>query len=89
MLMSESREALGKAVDSLTTLLQEKGWAINPQKVQGPGLSGEIPGCSLVRCHGFLILLLAFHIITSWTAWVLKEVILQFRGLTTFQIPAP
>ena len=40
-------------------------------------------------CHGFVILLLVFHIITSWTACVLKELIFQFRGLTTFQIPAP
>ena len=36
--MSGSLEALGKAVDSLTTYLQEKGWAINPQKAQEPGL---------------------------------------------------
>ena len=40
-------------------------------------------------CHGFVILLLVFHIITSWTVCVLKELIFQFRGLTTFQIPAP
>jgi len=30
--------ALGKAVDSLTAHLQEKGWTVNLQKVQGPGL---------------------------------------------------
>ena len=40
-------------------------------------------------CHGFVILLLVFHILTSWTVCVLKELIFQFRGLTTFQIPAP
>ena len=40
-------------------------------------------------CHGFVILLLVFHIITSWTVCVLKELIFQFRGLTTFQIPSP
>lgn len=39
ILMSDSLEALGKAVDSLTTYLREKGWAINPQNVKGPGLS--------------------------------------------------
>ena len=36
--MSDSVEALGEAVTSLTAHLQEKGWAINPEKVQGPGL---------------------------------------------------
>lgn len=36
MLTSDSLGALGKAVDSLTHL-QEKGWTINPKKVQGPG----------------------------------------------------
>ena len=41
-----------------------------------------------MECHGFVILLLVFHIITSWTAWVIKGLILQFCGLTTFQIPA-
>ena len=40
------------------------------------------------RGHGLVMLLLVFHIITSWTAWVIKGLILQFRGLTTFQIPA-
>ena len=40
-------------------------------------------------CHGFVIFLLVFHIITSWTVRVLKELIFQFHGLTTFQIPAP
>ena len=39
------------------------------------------------RCHGFVILLLVFHIITSSTAQVIKGLILQFCGLTTFQIP--
>ena len=33
-------------------------------------------------------MLLAFHIITAWTAWAIKALILQFCGLTTFQIPA-
>ena len=33
-------------------------------------------------------LLLVFHIITSCTARILKELILQFCGLTTFQILA-
>ena len=36
----------------------------------------------------FLFLLLVFHIITSCTARVPKELILQFCGLTTFQILA-
>jgi len=36
------------------------------------------------RCHDFVILLLVFHIITSCTAWLIKGLILQFRGLTTF-----
>jgi len=36
---SDSLEALGQAADSLTTYLQEGGWATNPQKVQGPGPS--------------------------------------------------
>ena len=40
------------------------------------------------QCHGFVILLLVFHIITSCTARVIKGLILQFCGLTTFQIPA-
>jgi len=44
ILMSDSLEALGMAVDSLTTHLQEKGWAVNPQKVQGPGLSVKLLG---------------------------------------------
>ena len=44
MLISDSLETLGKAIDSLTTHLQEKGWAINPQKVQGPGLSVKLLG---------------------------------------------
>ena len=33
-------------------------------------------------CHGFVILLLVFHIITSRTALVIKGLILQFHGLT-------
>lgn len=36
--------------------------------------------------HGFVILLFVFHIITSCTAQVLKELIVQFHGLTNFQI---
>ena len=40
-------------------------------------------------CHGFVILLLVFHIIASHTARVIKRLILQFHGLTTFQILAP
>lgn len=38
MLTSASLEILEKAVGSLLKYLQEKGWAINPEKVQGPGL---------------------------------------------------
>jgi len=34
MLMSDSLEALEKVVDLLTTYSQEKGWAVNSQKVQ-------------------------------------------------------
>ena len=33
-------------------------------------------------------MILVFHIITSCTTWVIKGLILQFHGLTTFQIPA-
>ena len=44
MLTSDSTEALEKTVPSLVTYLQEKGWAINPQKVQGPGLSVKFLG---------------------------------------------
>ena len=44
MLTSDSIEALEKTVPSLITYLQEKGWAINPQKVQGPGLSVKFLG---------------------------------------------
>jgi len=40
------------------------------------------------NCHGFVILLLVFRIITSRTARVIKELILQFHGLTTFHILA-
>jgi len=47
-----------------------------------------MPNFKLPRCHGFVILLLVFHIKTSCTARVIKELILQFRGLTTCQIPA-
>ena len=39
-------------------------------------------------CHGFVILLLVFHIIMSCKAQVIKDLILQFHGLTTFRIPA-
>ena len=41
---SNSLEAVGQAADSLTTYLQERRWAINPQKVQGPGLSVKFLG---------------------------------------------
>lgn len=44
MLMSDSLGTLGKAVESLTTHLQEKGWGVNPQNVQGPGLSVKFLG---------------------------------------------
>ena len=37
--------------------------------------------------HSFIILLSVFHIITSCTAGVIEELILQFRGLITFWIP--
>jgi len=38
-------------------------------------------------CHGFIILLLVFHNIASCKAHGIKELILQFHGLTTFWIP--
>ena len=41
---SDSLEVVGQAADSLTTYLQERGWAINPQKIQGPGLSVQFLG---------------------------------------------
>ena len=39
LLTANSLEVVGQAADSLTTYLQEREWAINPQKVQGLGLS--------------------------------------------------
>lgn len=44
MLMSNSTEALGQVAESLTTYLQGKGQAINPQKVQDLGPSVEFWG---------------------------------------------
>lgn len=44
MLTSDSIEALEKTVPSLITYLQEKGWAVNPQEVQGPGQSVKFLG---------------------------------------------
>ena len=44
MLTSDSLEALGQVADSLTTYLQGKGWAINPQKVKDLGPSVEFWG---------------------------------------------
>jgi len=44
LLTSDSLEAVEQAADSLTIYLQEGGWAINPQKVQGPGLSTKFLG---------------------------------------------
>ena len=44
LLTSDSLEVVGQAADSLTIYLQERGWAINPQKVQGPGLSVKFLG---------------------------------------------
>uniref|UniRef100_A0A669QJR9 ribonuclease H n=1 Tax=Phasianus colchicus TaxID=9054 RepID=A0A669QJR9_PHACC len=44
LLTSDSLEAVGQAADSLTAYLQQRGWAINPQKVQGPGLSVKFLG---------------------------------------------
>jgi len=44
LLTSNSLEAVGQAADSLTAYLQHRGWAINPQKVQGLGLSVKFLG---------------------------------------------
>ena len=44
LLTSDSLNVVGQAADPLTTYLQERGWAINPQKVQGLGLSLEFLG---------------------------------------------
>ena len=44
LLTSDSLEAVGQAADSLITYLQERGRAINPQKVQGLGLSVKFWG---------------------------------------------
>ena len=52
------------------------------------GSGNSVTGLWQRPCHGFVILLLVFHIITSCTAQVIKELILQFHGLITFQIPA-
>lgn len=37
-------------------------------------------------CHGFIILISTFHIITSHKAQVIKDVILQFHGLTRYLV---
>jgi len=47
ILTSVSLETLEKAVGSLSKYLQEKGWAANPQKIQGPGPVGEIFGSQI------------------------------------------
>ena len=44
LLTANSLEVVGQAADSLTTYLQEREWAINPQKVQGLGLSIKFLG---------------------------------------------
>ena len=44
LLTSDSLAAVGRAAGALTSYLQERGWAINPQKVQGPGLSIKFQG---------------------------------------------
>lgn len=44
LLTANSLEVVGQAADSLTTYLQEREWAINPQKVQGLGLSVKFLG---------------------------------------------
>ena len=44
LLTSDSLEAVRQVADSLTTYLQEREWAINPQKVQGLGLSVKFLG---------------------------------------------
>ena len=44
LLTVNSLEVVGQAADSLTTYLQEREWAINPQKVQGLGLSIKFLG---------------------------------------------
>jgi len=44
LLASDLLEAVRQAVDSLTTYLQGRGWAINPEKVQGLGLSIKFLG---------------------------------------------
>ena len=49
LLTSDSLEVVEQAADSLTTYLQERGWAINPQKVQGPGLSLKFLGGGVAR----------------------------------------
>ena len=49
LLTSDSLEAVGKAADSLTTYLQERGWAIKSSKGARSGPVHKIPGGSLVR----------------------------------------
>ena len=44
LLTSDVQEAAGQAADSLTTYLQERGWAINPQKVQDLSLPMKFLG---------------------------------------------
>ena len=54
LLTSDSLEAVGQAADSLTTYLPERGWAINPQKVQGPDLSVKFLGAVWSRTNKVL-----------------------------------
>jgi len=42
--MSGSMETVRQVPNSLTTNLQERGWAANPQKVQGRSLSVKFLG---------------------------------------------
>lgn len=37
LIVAESQQEITVAAESLKALLQDRGWAINPEKMQGPG----------------------------------------------------
>jgi len=83
LLTSDSLEAVGQAADSLTTYLQERGWAINPHKVQGAGLSmkflgvvwsgktKELPSTEIVKVQTFPVLTAPKQLQEYWDTGIL------------------